>query len=324
MKTPKIEIVVCTDRGFVMPTGVMMYSVCTNNQTVEIVFHVIHDDSLRFKDKQDLEETVKGFDGKTVLFYQVDVTKFPCFPNTGEGASVTQAAYYRLLISEILPKTIQKVLYMDGDIIVRHSLLPLWNTDLKDYPLGAVIDSIEDNSEFYQRLKYSPKLGYFNSGVTLINLEYWREHEVVKDFFGILKEYGDNLKFHDQDILNISFSENKLLLPIKYNFLSGFLWKQTQYSSKYENEVLEARKDPVIVHFAGFKPWDVYQRYPHPFRSTFFKYQNQTKWKGVKTDKRPFKLRVVNYIADMLRTFGLISQAKFASKCEFIDIPPID
>lgn len=324
MKTEKIEIVVCTDRGFVMPTGVMIYSVCTNNQEVEIVFHVVHDDSLRAKDKQDLKETVKGFDGKTVLFYQVDVTKFPCFPNTAKGASVTQAAYYRLLISEILPKTIQKVLYMDGDIIVRHSLLPLWNTDLKDYPLGAVIDSIGDNPEFYQRLNYSPKLGYFNSGVMLINLEYWREHEVVKDFLGILKEYGDNLKFWDQDVLNISFSENKFLLPIKYNFMSGFLWMQAQYSSKYENEVLEARKDPVIVHFAGSKPWEAYQRNLHPFRSTFFKFQNQTKWKGIKTDRRPFKLRVINFVADMLRKFGLKSQSHILVASKFNDITPID
>ena len=52
-----MDIVASTDKWYVMPTGVMMYSVCVNNPDVEIVFHVIHDDSVTSKDRRDLEET---------------------------------------------------------------------------------------------------------------------------------------------------------------------------------------------------------------------------------------------------------------------------
>lgn len=320
-----MDIVACTDKWFVMPTGVMMYSVCVNNPGVNIVFHVIHDDSVTYKDRRDLEETVTVFDGKSITFYHIDVTKFPCFPNATTGTAITQASYYRLMLSEILPKTIRKVLYLDGDIIVRHSLLPLWNTNLKDYAVGTVPDIIEiESKEFSKRLNYPSQLGYFNAGVLLVNLEYWREHRVVIDFLNFIQKYADILICHDQDLLNALFSDNKVIFPIKYNLTSGFLRKGPQYDfRKYGKGLEDARRDPVIVHFSAEKPWVNYARQPkHPYASTFFKYQSQTKWKGAKIDKRPFKLRVVNYVADMLRKYGLKSQV--SPLYEYIDIAPID
>lgn len=187
-----MNIAVCTDKWFVMPTGVMMYSVCVNNPDVDIVFHVIHDDSVTSKNRNDLEETLAEFKGKSIAFYHVDVTKFPSFPNIIIGHGITQATYYRLMLSEILPETIHKVLYLDGDIIARHSLLPLWNMDLKGYAVGAVPDllEIEYSKEFSSRLNYPPQYGYFNSGVLLVNLDYWREHRVVRDFVRYLQEHA--------------------------------------------------------------------------------------------------------------------------------------
>jgi lipopolysaccharide biosynthesis glycosyltransferase len=318
-----MDIVACTDKWFVMPTGVMMYSVCVNNPDVDIDFHVIHDDSVTSKDRRDLEETVTIFKGKSIAFYHVDVTKFPSFPNITMGSRVTQAAYYRLILAEMLPKTIVKVLYLDGDIIVRYSLLPLWNIDLKEHPIGVVTDGLEGNLEHYRRLNYSPQLGYFNSGVLLVNLEYWRKHDVVRTFMQIIQEENERLRFWDQDVLNLAFRKNKVVLPMKYNLTSGFLRKIPQWDTcKYKKEVEEARRDPVIVHYTGKKPWDAYQRRPfHPFLSTFYHYQNQTKWKGMRIDKRPVKLRIINFVADILRRYGLKSQI---SGYGFIDISPVD
>lgn len=320
----KIHIVACADNNFVMPTGVMMQSVCVNNPDVDIVFHVIHDDSVTSKDRKNLEETIAPFEGKMLVFYDVDVTKFPGFPNIKKGIGVTQAAYYRLMLSEILPKNIHKVLYLDGDIIVRHSLLPLWNTDMKGHPVGVVNYPYEVFPKLYIPLDYPPQLGYFNSGVMLIDLAYWRKHEVVKVFFCIIREYPQKLRFWDQDVLNIAFSENKIELPMKYNLTTGFLRKIPQWDNdKYKKEVEEARRDPVIVHYTKNKPWDAYQRHPnHPFQSTFYHYQDQTKWKGMKIDRRPMKLRIINFVADMLRKYGL--KSPITEKYDFVDLAPID
>jgi lipopolysaccharide biosynthesis glycosyltransferase len=326
MENSKIEIVVCMDMRYVMPTGVMMYSVCVNNPDVNIAFHVIHDDSVTDRDKCDLEESLACFNGKSLAFYDVDLTCFPCFPNLTYGVGgvgITQASYYRLMLSELLPLSIKKVLYLDGDIIVRGKLSPLWDTDMTNHAIAAVSDAIEDTAEFYNRLKYPRCKGYFNAGVMLVNLDYWRKHNVVSEFMDFIKNRADDILYHEQDVLNVIFQDNKVTLPIKYNLNSGFLWKSPRYDRKYEREVLEARREPVIVHFTEEKPWMKYQRNPHPFISTWRKYQNRTKWKGVRIDKRPFKLRVINYVADVLRKYRMKSQLVFLK--EYIDdIAPIE
>ena len=64
-----MDIVVCTDKWFIMPTGVMMQSVCQNNVDETIVFHVIVGENVSKEDKQDLEDLLKAFQGKSVVFY---------------------------------------------------------------------------------------------------------------------------------------------------------------------------------------------------------------------------------------------------------------
>ena len=320
MDTSKIEIVACTDKWCVMPLGVMIMSVCINNPDVTITFHIFHDDSVSDKDRNDLEDTIAGFKRKTIAFYAVDLTKFPCLQKIPLESKST---CYRLFSSELLPP-IPKVLYLDADIIVRHSLMALWNTDIKDYAVGVVPDGLEDMQEIYDRLDYPSRFGYFNAGVMLINLNYWRSHNLVTIFTDYLQENAGRLVFLDQDVLNYIVKDCKNSLPITYNFSSGFLWKEPKYDyRKYEKEVLEARKDPVILHFAGCQPWIAYNKQQvHPFASSFFKYQNMTKWKGRKIDKRSFFMRLRNFVGDLLRLFRLKSPHIVLDM--FVDIPPID
>lgn len=315
-----MDIVACLDKGFVMPTGVMMYSVCVNNQDTEIMFHLVVDESVTDADRNDLKRTVESFEGKKVTFYTVNSRNFQEMPALVKGYRITQSAYYRLFLTEILPTNIEKVLYLDGDIIVRHSLLPLWNTDLTDYSLAAVIDYEEDTMSFYERLNYPRRYSYFNSGVLLINLKYWREHDVVKVFNSYIEEHRSDIVYHDQDVLNAVFYNKKILLPIKYNTSVGFCKRQKKYDPKYEDEVLNTRKDPVIIHYTETKPWQ-YCRYPHPFESSFFKYQSQTCWKDWPIeDQRPLQLRLRHAVADTLRKLKLWPKLPQV----FIDLSPVD
>lgn len=100
---------------------------------------------------------------------------------------------------------------MDGDIIVRNNLNELWNTDIKDYAIGAVPDQSEGLIVFYNRLKYPPRLGYFNSGVLLINLKYWRDNNLTEQFNKFLQTYPERVVFHDQDILKYTLRIRKNL-----------------------------------------------------------------------------------------------------------------
>jgi lipopolysaccharide biosynthesis glycosyltransferase len=318
-----MDIVTCSDNRYILPTGVMMYSLCKNNPDTDIVFHVIVDDSVSPEQKADLEENIQAFSNSIICFYTVDETALSAFPSLNNRADITKATYYRLLLTEILPDTVQKVLYLDGDIIVRKSLTLLWNVDLTGYALAAVTDSMSGKIEYYNRLKYPAERGYFNAGVLLINLDYWRQHAVLSTFNDFIEKRADDIVAHDQDVLNCVFCDQKLTLPIKYDLVSGYIWKKREFDYwKVEQELLEALKDPVIVHFAAKdKPWNSYQRKPHPFSSTWNLYQDQTKWRGVKTDYRPWKLRLINGIADALRILRIIPQY---SEYHYMEIAPID
>lgn len=323
MNRKKIEIVACTDKHFVMTTGVMIQSVCINNPEIDITFHIVFDDDVTSNDKQDLISVTDSFEGKFIRFYPaskyVNISKYPAL---SKKIKITRATYFRLFITDILPKDIERVLYLDGDIIVRHSLLPLWEIDMTNVAIAAVAGS-EGNLDHYRRLGYNPDLGYFNAGVLLINLRYWRDHNVVNEFKNFIEKHSEAILLHDQDVLNAVFKEKKLHLPAKYNLHHGFLEKVPVYDfKKYKVEVLEARRDPVIVHFTAEKPWDADQRNKHPFSSTFYKYQNQTKWKGERVERRSLFLQFKHYVIDMFRKWGIFPKA--SALYDFVDVNPID
>lgn len=316
-----IHIAACFDHGYVMPTGVMMYSVCANNPDVNIVFHLIIDESVQDDDRKDLSAVASGFCGKTIAFYSIKSLLSTSFPLIREEW-LTRSTYYRLYLSEILPASLDKVLYLDGDCIVRHSLRQLWETNLSGYAVGGVFDSSESDIEYYNRLKYPPVLGYFNAGVLLVNLDYWRCHDVSGMFFEFIKSCPDRIIYEDQDVMNYVFREKKQFVDVKYNLQTAFLRISGRWDYwKYEDELKAAIVDPTIVHFTEEnKPWLAYSHCRHPYIDIFYKYQDQTKWKGMRYEKRSFKQKMKNYVGDYLRHIGYLKPIK----SPYITVSPID
>ena len=322
MEKERIDIVACTDKWYVMPTGVMMQSVCVNNPDVDIVFHIVVDEDVRHQDCDDLKIITDQFVGKSVVFYPVSEEILRAdYPALEKLYSPSRVVYYRLWLTEILPETIEKVLYLDGDVIVRHSLLPLWNTDMNGCPIATVpIDYKKATDDFYSRVNESPLLGYFNAGVLLINLALWRERQYVRDFVWFMKHHAEDIRYADQDVLNFVFMRDKINLPITYNLQTSFCFTPPLYDLKYAEEVRKSITDPVIIHYTGTIPWQRYDRHPHPLKSSFLKYQDMTKWRNVKYERRPFKLRMINLVADLLRKMKL---KRPVTNC-FVGIAPID
>lgn len=321
MKNEIIEIAVCLDKGFIIPSSVMMNSVCANNQDYGIVFHVITDESVTEKEKKELRDNISEYQDKSIRFYSVSSLQTDSFPMQNENR-LPLSTYYRLFLADILDVSTKKILYLDGDCIVRHSLSQLWETDLTGYALAAVFDVSEGDIEFYNRLRYSPSKGYFNAGVMLINLDYWRQHSALTLFTDYLGGFSKRIKHCDQDVLNVVFQDEKIFLHAKYNLQTGFLRDTQSWDYwKHEEELMAAIKDPVIVHFTSWnKPWYSYTQYPHPYRSSFYKYQQMSKWKNYRIDKRTLKVKLKNFIGDSLRKLKLRNPVN----THFIKLSPID
>lgn len=302
-----MDIVACTDNHFIMPTGVMMYSVCVNNAEEPITFHIVIDEKVTNSQKEDLQTTIQCFHNKAIAFYCIDGGKYVKLPARDEHPTITQATYYRLNLAEILPERIDKVLYLDGDVICRKSLVSLWNTDISQCAVAGGPDAIETAVEKENHLHLQHWNGYFNAGVLLINLRWWREHNSTEAFFSFISEHGEWIKYQDQDVLNYVFNDHKILLPIKYNLVSGFLYSDVD-PGKHLKELEDAIQDPCIVHYTGGrKPWAISSR--HPYNRTFLKYYSQTIWKDQPfQEDRPMKLRVIKFFSGLLRKLHLIKE----------------
>lgn len=297
-----MDILACTDKNYIMPCGVMMRSVCENNLNEHIIFHLIIDKSVDDKCKNKLQQCLVG--NTSIQFYHFNdsiLTKY----TIGKGHHLTIATYYRLFICNLLPQNISRIIYLDCDLIVRHPLNKLWNTDLTNKALGAVTDMGEAMTERYSRLSYPRSLGYFNAGVLLINIEYWREHNLQDVFWNYMKENIDKLKQHDQDVLNYTCRDCKVNLPFIYNSQDGFGYNRAYFDvKKYAQELPQALTAPVILHFTANKPWE--KECDHPYKNEFFKYQNLTPWKGMPLIAAKVPLTKKQKFVRFLRALGVI------------------
>lgn len=308
----QIHIVVCTDSNYIMPCGVMLYSLCKNNQNSRIVFHVIIDESVTDINKKALVEIAESFNIK-IAFHLIDGHLFDSFPNLGEGVYVSKATYYRLYLSEILSQDIDKVLYLDCDMIVDGDIKPLWETNIDNVAVGVSADGWESRIQIYNRLVYPYEKGYFNAGMLLINLNYWREHKVLERCLNFIKNHFDRIVSHDQDVLNYVLQDEKKNVGISYNFLENYLYKKNLVLydyQKYKEEIYKVKDNPIIIHFVASKPWMT--NCTNPYKDIFRAYQNETQWKGLplRSPKATLRSRVKAFI----RRIGVMEK----------DVSPLD
>ena len=280
-----IDIVCSTDDNYIMPTGVMLTSLFENNKDINVNIHLLHG-GLTDAHIEQITHQVNIY-GQNIIFYRMDDNLFRDFPigksYQTDHVGSSMATYYRLFLSRVLSDDIEKVIYLDGDILVVDSLQELWDMDMSDKVIAAVADSYNNDITHYNRLRYPQKQGYFNAGVLLINLKYWREHNVQSLFIDYVANYPERLACHDQDVLNYVFKDVKKELPFKYNMLNEY-WFDVRYnmiSWEYEKHILDGQKNPVIIHFTCIpKPW--YKNCKHPYKKMFDKYKSMSLWSNVK------------------------------------------
>lgn len=192
---------------------------------------------------------------------------------------MTKAVYFRLFSATLLPLEVTKILYLDGDMIIMDNLRSLWETNLDGTAVAGVMNQ-KQRYTYFNRLHYSSKLGYINTGVLLINLKYWREKQIESHFADFIYYHPDWIKWWDQDVLNYVLKEEKQLLRLKYNIQQFYYFKPEYSDLDYwtmGSEILDAQRLPIILHFCGRdKPWHADCK--HPKASDFLDYKKKTIW----------------------------------------------
>lgn len=263
-------------------TGTAMLSIFSNT-TAAVTAHILHDNTLT-QDNRDKFVYVAGLYGQRLNFYNVEKI---CAEKLSEmirlipavkTARVSVGAFFRLLIPQILPTNIDKLIYLDSDMLVNLNIVELWRTNLDDKPLAAVRE-MEANAYNYKTADATEKYllnegivkyeDYFNSGVLVMNLEYLRKSEAL--IMSGIKWRGEHTQCNcfDQDILNYLFAKDYVRLPVKFDcFICN---ERSQGRNKISNAIYHCN-----IISLGLDMND-------PFNQLWMEYFIQTPWFGTAT-----------------------------------------
>lgn len=165
--------------------------------------------------------------------------------------------YYRLLAARLLPPQLDKILYLDPDILVINPLRPLWEMPLEGrlFAAAAHIGRAELASNV-NRLRLGTKAPYYNSGVLLINLEECRNSISEQEIFRYVEEHKKELVLPDQDVLNALYGDRILPLDDAIWNYDARHYKSYHLASSGQHDTKWVIQNTAILHFCGkAKPW---------------------------------------------------------------------
>lgn len=278
-----LNIAIAADSAYMVPLTVLLQSIFVNNPNSEIHIYLLYIDSaLKGTDLQYIKDFISAHQA---FFHPLTVTNaaLDVFPETRHSKSALLRLFLPYLASEI-----DKILYLDGDVIVRKSLTGIYQTDISQHYLAAVQDTMPIYSpHFLSRLGITRTSFYFNSGVCLMNLKELRQCNFMEQGIDFIHKNFDKTGLPDQDFLNYLCQEKVLFLPPEYNFNFG-VHSDVALQIWSSQEIKKAQKAPVIVHFVGpVKPWS--QLCIHPFRKEWWKYLHDTTLRDYKPKDRNLK-----------------------------------
>lgn len=269
-KNVKIEILVTIDQNYIKPLEVMMYSLKLNNLTEIFRIWLIHDniDPLALAGLQKFATQI-GMQIEAVAMNN-NITFSDSLLNLHD---YPKEMYFRLLSGEVLPQDLDRVLYLDPDILVINSLKPLWELDLKGKMFAAAVhEGLTDIMSSINKLRLGTTAGYFNSGIMLMDLTEMRKKVKIADITKAIEENHDTLILPDQDILNYLYGEDILKIPeTKWNYdARAYSVYLTKSAGDHNTEWVMSQT--AILHFCGKpKPW---QKESHSrFKPLYLNYQ---------------------------------------------------
>ena len=249
-----MNILLTLDRNYLVPMRVLLTSLFLNNPGE--CFHIyLAGDGLTQEDLASARALCARFSSRLTLL-DVDDHLFSAAPTL---RYYSRAMYYRLLAAELLPDTLQRVLYLDPDMLVLGPLHDLYDTDMDGRLFAACIHKgLVDLSTPVNRMRLgTPDAeGYFNSGMLLMNLREMRLHVHPQEIFDYVEQNRQLLVLPDQDVLNALYAD--AILPLDERLYNYDARKYSEYlvASQSKCDMAWVMENTRILHFCGKKkPW---------------------------------------------------------------------
>lgn len=263
-----MNIAISINKKYVPIAYVMMTSLFKNNKSGSIRLYLLNSE-LEKDDIGVLEELTQKYNNELVPLH-VDRDSFPRQLPTTKLWSIE--TYYRLVLPDLLPRDMDRILYLDVDIIVQDDLHELYNTDFEGNHFIACDDADPFGKNFPGRVEmfkepFANGYRYINAGVMLWNLTYLREHYTANDYFDLAGKYDYKMTALDQDLLNYTHWGHIKYADSRYNYFA-------RIRSNMGDTVDDARK-AAIIHYLSEKPWDA-DGYHYPIEKIWWEYARET------------------------------------------------
>lgn len=302
-----MNIVYASDDNFAEIMGVSMLSLFENNKDVEEIVVFILDDGIKQQNKTNLELLAKEYH-RTITLIPLKGLKLKLNNLSQQRGSIS--TFSRLFLSTLLPESCNKVLYLDCDTIVRHSIKPLYNTDFEDNIVCGVMDCI--SKQHRSKVGLADNATYINAGMMLIDLQAWRSHHIEDNIESIILKFNGRVPYADQGIINLALQGAIKIVHPQYNCISVYtafdfndLLEYRQPSACLSStEINEAKNDPTIAHFVTLfcisRPW--MKNSVGPFFDEWKSYKQKSPWKN--NPERPVKKNIFQTIAALFYQYA--------------------
>lgn len=247
-----IDLLVTFNRHYIPPFRTMLRSLMCNNPDAQVTVWLLYSQI----PKPELDGLAAYCAAVGVQLKPVKVNE-TLFENAPVMKQYPQEMYYRLLATQLLPVSVEKVLYLDSDILVLNPVRPLWEMDLQGKAFAAASHSgVINMMNQVNRIRLNVNHDYYNSGVMLMDLKAAREIVVPADIFSAVREHAAELILPDQDVFNFLYGRQTMQIPDEVwnydaRYYSAYLLRSDRRCNL--DWVME---NTVFLHFCGKrKPW---------------------------------------------------------------------
>lgn len=240
----KINIVFGIDNKYTMPCGIAIISILENTNLKErFNFFILHNPKRLSKENKNLLKGICDDYKSKIYFISFDMKKLL---NASAKNYYSEATYYRIFAPDLIKEN--KLLYLDGDILVTDDISKLYYVNLENKVLGVVHDQgykIDKRIEDYYD-KIVGRKSYFNAGIILIDAKKFRKGNYEKKLVKYIQEKKPGL--NDQDALNFVFKGKVKYVDDKWNFFFKNLIVNIHH-------FFDKPKEIGIIHFQSpYKP----------------------------------------------------------------------
>ncbi|HEM3182160.1 TPA: SP_1767 family glycosyltransferase [Streptococcus suis 89-5259] len=257
-----LDIAFSVNNRYAQYLGATILSILAHHPKEEVRVHILYKEIAQ-SILQDLDNLAQQTPNLELHFHLLEDQQFSAIPIRTEQFPFE--SFSRFLLPELLAD-LDRILYLDVDILVHGNLMELFQTDLEGYALGAVVEA--DIFKYYQwyldSLGFAATDAYFSSGVLLMDLDKMRQDGATNQLIAMALEKAHDYKFPDQDILNLYYKGNFKQLSPAYNYTDV----------RKQNREL-ATDEIIIEHFNGdIKAWHAITKIPDYLQDSALTYQD--------------------------------------------------